>query len=742
MAQAHFHADTSFQFIKEFHKIAKKLVGPLGLMLAYRGGGADSGAMRLLQADLLNLSRVLIDYWCDSTDGKWLADSAGKPSMERTCLLFEMYEFSLNKPEAFKTGNFFEEQQRPVCELKLDQHVSDYLSRRPRESRSFISAFTLELLREFDASKKTNLCSLWKNFLQKIVEKAFLPEVDPLLFPPPNHKEEKLRKLPKDEQEFRLLLIESYEHAAQGGRCSGFRHRLGQQMSDAIKEFIITANTAWRIQQNLDEQSKSLDVQACFNEEALMLASIVMNLYPEPEEQALKLLWDIAPSIGLYGYTESDLARMIKNEINPLHAFLEAPPLSVRAMEQAQALTKGNEAGFAKHTLFNLAVCFCKADGRVTEAEEKILKTFANTLFGKTESIASNSEISCLRKSSPEKTNLPIDDQAKPTPDKDEPVSESDDLQRVDIKNPINEEQPANTQPIGASLSIDKSIAELSALVGLQQVKADVQQLVNFTRIQQLRSSRGMKVAPATRHMLFYGNPGTGKTTVARLVAQIYKDLGVVSKGHLIECDRSGLVGAYAGQTAIKVSEVVNTAVGGILFIDEAYSLNQGDKDSYGLEAIDTLVKLIEDNRDDLVVIAAGYPEKMANFISTNPGLKSRFNRVFSFEDYSPEQLLEIFMGLAKAAGYKVAPDAEAYLAEMFKQMYKARTETFGNGRDVRNVFEAAMSEQANRLVSQADVTAETLSQITLDDVCRLGDGAHFQEDKPAASFGFQPAKK
>jgi len=269
------------------------------------------------------------------------------------------------------------------------------------------------------------------------------------------------------------------------------------------------------------------------------------------------------------------------------------------------------------------------------------------------------------------------------------------------------------------SHSLYELLTELNSLVGLDNVKKDVQEMVNFLKIQQLRVSKGMNSAPTSKHLVFYGNPGTGKTTIARQLSKIYRALGVISKGHLVEIDRAGLVAGYVGQTALKVHEVVSRALGGILFIDEAYTLN-GEGQDFGSEAIDTLLKLMEDNRDDLIVIVAGYTEKMSKFLETNPGLKSRFNKFLSFEDYYPEQLQKIFTLLCENDSFKLTIEAEQKLLEIFKFLYEAKDETFGNARLARNLFEHTINNQANRIITLADITDEQLSTIEVVDIPRM----------------------
>ncbi|MDX2973361.1 AAA family ATPase [Kribbella solani] len=257
--------------------------------------------------------------------------------------------------------------------------------------------------------------------------------------------------------------------------------------------------------------------------------------------------------------------------------------------------------------------------------------------------------------------------------------------------------------------SVEELLGELDGLTGLGRVKREVHRQVAVLRVEKLRVEAGLKSPTITRHLVFVGNPGTGKTTVARLVSGIYKALGLLSKGQLVEVDRSELVAGYLGQTATKTAEVVDSAAGGVLFIDEAYSLTAGDNgaDQYGREAVDTLVKEMEDRRDDLVVIVAGYPEPMRTFIAANPGLASRFRTTIEFENYADDELTEILTGLATAADYELVPAAVAAFQEILAET--PRDSSFGNGRFARNVLEAAIGRQAWRL---RDVTAPTTDQL------------------------------
>lgn len=266
---------------------------------------------------------------------------------------------------------------------------------------------------------------------------------------------------------------------------------------------------------------------------------------------------------------------------------------------------------------------------------------------------------------------------------------------------------------------LDAHLEELNRLTGLDEVKKSVEKLISSLKIAKLREERGLTVIRKSLHSVFLGNPGTGKTTVARLISSVYKELGVISKGHLVETDRSGLVAGYQGQTAQKTDEIIQKALGGTLFIDEAYTLSRGGND-FGQEAIDTLLKRMEDFKDDLVVIVAGYPNEMQNFLESNPGLSSRFTNFFMFEDYTPEQMLEIANVIAEKSGYKVDDSAVEELVKVFTNLYENRDINFGNARTVRNILFKAISNQEERILSLSDLKDEDLIKITVDDVLSL----------------------
>lgn len=317
-------------------------------------------------------------------------------------------------------------------------------------------------------------------------------------------------------------------------------------------------------------------------------------------------------------------------------------------------------------TLYRFANVIAKADGIVTKDEEEILKGIFTA------------------------THSPI------------PEGKNNSLNIIDADK--NE-------------TLNEVLSELDSLIGLDGVKEEVKSLINYIKVQKEREKIGLKSSQVSYHCVFTGSPGTGKTTIARVVAKIYLHLGVLKKGHLVETDRSGLIAEYTGQTAVKVNKTVNSALDGVLFIDEAYALVGENQDDYGREAVATLIKRIEDDRDKLIVILAGYTNEMKTFIDTNPGFKSRFNRFIEFADYTPTEMEAIYKLLCKKLDYTLTVEAEQRLVEFLGTAYNSRDKSFGNGRFVRNTFEKTLEKQANRIAGTSTITKEILTTIIVDDI-------------------------
>lgn len=295
-------------------------------------------------------------------------------------------------------------------------------------------------------------------------------------------------------------------------------------------------------------------------------------------------------------------------------------------------------------------------------------------------------------------------------------TSDGDKEEQVDS---VNQEEKKDSVIVNEPLEGDP-YKELDELIGLDAVKTEVRSLANFVKIQKQRQEKGLKTPKLSYHLVFTGSPGTGKTTVARIVARIYKDLGILKKGHTVETDRSGLVAEYVGQTAQKTNAIVDSALNGVLFIDEAYALVPEHAGSdYGQEAISTLLKRMEDDRDKLVVIIAGYNKEMKRFIDSNSGLQSRFNRYINFPDYTAEELVRIFHMYMKKNEYTIAADANELLKERLETAVENKDRNFGNARYVRNIFEKAIQAQANRLSKSSGLSQRELTEISAEDLDR-----------------------
>lgn len=266
------------------------------------------------------------------------------------------------------------------------------------------------------------------------------------------------------------------------------------------------------------------------------------------------------------------------------------------------------------------------------------------------------------------------------------------------------------------SESLEDLQKQLDSMIGLAGVKEQVHSIINELKIDELKRSRGFKVSNTSKHLVFKGNPGTGKTTIARLLSKIYRELGILEKGQLVEVDRSEIVAGYVGQTALKTKEKIDEAMGGILFIDEAYTLAKGEND-FGQEAIDTLLKAMEDHRDEFIVIVAGYDEPMESFLQSNPGLKSRFNEYIHFDDYSEEELFLIFGLLCEQNDFRMDLEAQETLKYYLNDLCNHKPDNFANGREMRNLFDKSKKSHSNRLASLNEISDEDLITFKKDDV-------------------------
>lgn len=412
-------------------------------------------------------------------------------------------------------------------------------------------------------------------------------------------------------------------------------------------------------------------------------------LYSKGREAPETLLWELTGKIAA--------------------ARAALPPMFVWSLAERDAASGKDNSRVFVRMVTNILLSLAAADGEINRAEAEYIADVAARL----EAVCNASNVKASKR--------PLDpldyvttsepsfiEKAPPAPS----AAPSGESEAAAETAPKAEDEAAEPRR-----SLEELLAELDGLIGLDSVKEEVRSLVNLVKVRRLRLENNLPAAPVSLHMVFTGNPGTGKTTVARLLGELYAAIGALSKGQLVEVDRSGLVAGYVGQTAIKTGQVIESALGGVLFIDEAYSLASGGENDFGREAIETLLKGMEDHRDELVVIVAGYDEPMEKFISSNPGLESRFNKYIHFPDYTPEELHGIFMLQCEKHGYTLSAEADAALKDLLRRLYDTRDENFGNGRTVRNLFEDAISRQANRISALDSPTRDELMTLLPEDL-------------------------
>jgi len=406
-------------------------------------------------------------------------------------------------------------------------------------------------------------------------------------------------------------------------------------------------------------------------------------LYSRGRKRKSKLLWELT----------SEIAN--SKEI--------LPPLFFWTLAENDAATGKDNSRIFIRALTNILLYLAAVDDEVSEYEARFITDCADRLNAVCDSCG-------VRKSKPGLD--PAEFVTSPSPPLMQKGTQGEGSGKKDEAHKAAEEKKTEEKP-----SLDEMLEELDNLIGLHDIKKDVKSLINLIKVRNLRKSQELKVPPLSLHMVFMGNPGTGKTTVARLMGGIYAAMGVLREGQLIEVDRSGLVAGFVGQTALKTQEVIKSALGGILFIDEAYSLALGGENDFGREAIETLLKAMEDHRDDLIVIVAGYDKPMEIFLESNPGLKSRFNKFLHFPDYTGEELFGIFKLQCRKNMYTLSPEAEEALKRELCIMYENREENFGNGREVRNIFEDSVINHSNRVAAIEKPTREELMTLTSEDI-------------------------
>ena len=474
-----------------------------------------------------------------------------------------------------------------------------------------------------------------------------------------------------------------------------------------------------------DYEKRVIYAEHLLASEMIRIASFLYANDPSESDKTLPAIVEILKEIDKstrYDKTKllSEIELYIKNQPQGKRDLVIEeldPPMLLRVVKFYDSVFLTNNMYIVANYLFQILNLIVKQDGIVTEIEKRLLTRYQTILHESNEDLYSD-----LPGTKKDYLNLnsvfnDFFGSVATTIRKDSGNTNNNSTKEAKEEKPQGNVQEAGKEEV---YDLDQLMKELNDLIGLSEVKGEVTNLVNVLKVEKLRKEKNLPVPTRSLHMVFTGNPGTGKTTIGRLIAKIFKALGVLEKGHLIETDRSGLVAGYVGQTAAKTIELCKKSLGGVLFIDEAYALAEGGENDFGREAINTLLKFMEDNRGNFIAIVAGYTDNMQEFINKNPGLQSRFNKYIVFADYSPDELFAIFSSITTKSKLKLTEEAATKVKEILQSHYDKRDKKFGNGRFARNLFEKIYGNQANRLVTVTDLDEEGLCTITMEDISDL----------------------
>ncbi len=620
------------------------------------------GFRRLFDAVISNVTQPLLDrLWDTRQPGDEFPDAKKQLALDMTHIATTLHykKHGISREQYAFLGDLTDLVLNKEHHDSIDEHKNRI--KRLAENHYYWDPPTvsLNLLRGYDAVNKTAIAKMYKDLLLKIVS-ATLTHVEM-----PTVRDNEIL------EEFDLFWTEVVTAAkTQQKRLRAESNTLIIELNKAVQDFAVPAREVIKTVEQLSHMEGLKDTEGFIRRtftnycaQAILVDSVV-------DQRELELFHDLAPTLMFFGQQGSlhNLREIFKGASKNMGP--EETPLLVSILDIYDQSMNTDLGARARSLYFRLANTAFKSDSNVSPEELLWLERFKKTLY-------------------PEGTSVNLEEASLPPPPK----------------------QTAQ-KPVVGSMTVEQSLEQLNLLIGLERAKQDIAQLVSFVKVQQMRAEKGLPGSSITRHLMFYGNPGTGRTSVAKILANIYRALGVIKRGHVIEIDRSGL------KSAAKAREAVSSARYGVLLINEPYDLvSDGGQSSFGQEQIDGFVKAMQDHRDALVVIMAGSQDKINKFINSNSGLKLRFTKAIHFDDYTPAQMLDIFQSFCKRARFKVTSTALDQVKVLFEQLDSTSGESYGNARDVRNVFDSIIANQASRIVTLPQVNDTILSTITEEDV-------------------------